>query len=262
MIEAIRVSNIREIIYWGDAFRVLGIKRCQPLLPRIGVSSAISSQPAGLVEAGLHFWRHTWEGIRRDGVRVNIGYADPAFPENYRFGVESLLRDTFALIERHYSEEDSLSLYQWVNRFFIDQEQVNLWFTWSMLFSLPCEVQSDLFEHAPEIVPRIRETIAGHFGQTVQVNDADYLASAERIPLSTLEKRMIALEVTQPGDFPEVDLAGLLKNLVQYNHAYQVWNQLDSYLSTSDREALLWWGYEQATTLGISAEDVNLPILP
>ncbi len=226
------------------------------------MSAAISSHPVGLVDAALHFWRHNWEGIRHDGIRVDIGYGDPGFPDNYRFGIESLLRDTFALIERHYNEKDSLSLYHWVNRFFIDQEQVNLWFTWSMLFSLPCEVQSELFKHAPEIVPRIRETIAGHFGRTVQANDAESLSRVEPIPLSRLEERMIALEVTQPGDFPEVDLPGLLRNLMQYNHSYQVWNQLHSYLSTSDREALLWWGYEQATSLGISAEDVNLPILP
>jgi len=262
MIEAIHLSNVREIIYWADAFRVLEIKRCQPVLARTGVSAPISSQPDGLVEAALHFWRHNWDGISHDGIRVDIGYADPAFPDNYRFALESLLLDSFALIERHYSKEDSLSLYRWVKRFFIDQDEVNLWFTWSMLFSMPFEVQSELFKHAPEIVPRIKETIAGHFGQTVQANDLESLSRIERIPLSTLEKRMIALEVTQPSDFPEVDLPGLLKNLMQYNHAYQLWNELHEYLSTSDREALLWWGYEQATTLGISAQDVNLPILP
>ena len=262
MIEAIRVSNVRELIYWADAFRVLGIKRCQPVLSRIGVSAAISSKPTGLVEAALHFWRQNWEGIRHDGIRVDIGYADPEFPDNYRSGVESLLWDSFTIVERHYSKEDSLSLYHWVKRFFIDQDEVNLWFTWSMLFSVPFEVQSELFKHAPEIVPLIRETIAGHFGQTVQANDAESLSRIERIPLSTLEQRMIALEVTQPGDFPEVDLPGLVKTLMQNNHAYQVWNELHEYLSILDRDALLWWGYEQATTLGISAEDVNLPILP
>jgi len=258
--EPIRLSNIREVIYWADAFRVLGIKRCQPAWSKTGIPARMSSQPPALVEAVLHFWRHNWEGIRQNGIRVDIGYADPAFPENYRFGLESLLRDTFALIERHYSEEDSLSLYHWVNRFFIDQEQVNLWFIWSMFFSLPLEVQSEFFKHAREIVPRIRETIAGHFGQTVQTDDAKSLSRMERIPLSTLEQRIIALEVTQPGDLTEVDLTGLVGTLMQYNHAYQVWNQLHRYLSTSDREAMLWWGYEQATTLGISAEDVNLPI--
>jgi hypothetical protein len=260
MNEKIRLANVREFIYWTDAFRVLGIKRCRLAWSTIGVPAPISSNPAGLVEAAIHFWRHNWEGIRHKGIRVDIGYADPAFPDNYRLGVESLLRDSFAIIERHYGQEDSLSLYSWVRRFFIDQEEVNLWFTWSMLFSLPFEVEAELFRHAPEVGLRIRETIADHFGQSVQADDAESLRRMERIPLSTSEQRMIALEVTQPGDFPEVDLTGLVGSLMGNHHSYQVWKQLNGYLSTSEREALLWWGYEQASTLGISAEDVNLPI--
>lgn len=261
MIEAVRLTDINEIISWSDAFRVLGIKRCEPVFSKTGVPGLISLQPAGMLEAALHFWRHKWEGIRYKGIRVDIGYGDPDFRDNYRLGFECLLRDSFALIERHYNGDVSLDLYRWVKRFFVDQYAVQSWFTWSMLFSLPFEVQPDLFEHAAEVVPRIRETLSGHFGPAVEANDAQTLSKMEHIPLSTLEQRMIALEVTQPGDFPEVDLTGLVRTVMQYNHAYQVWVQLDRYLSALDREALLWWAYEQATKLGVSAEDVNQPII-
>ncbi|HKR61290.1 MAG TPA: hypothetical protein VJS64_16335 [Pyrinomonadaceae bacterium] len=258
MIEAIRVFDIRETIYWADAFRVLGIKRSQEVLAETGVPVLASSQPFGLSEAALHFWRHNWEGISHKGLRVDTGSADPAFRDNYRLALEALIQNSFAIMENHYGSDIALNLYLWVKRFFIDQDDVNLWFTWSTLFSLAFEVEPDLFKD-PEVVPRIRETIAGHFGRAVEVNDAKALRKMEGIPLSTLEQRMIALEVTQPNDFPEVDLTGLVRTLMQYNHAYQVWNQFHRYLSTSDQEALLWWAYEQANTLGISAEDINIP---
>jgi hypothetical protein len=259
MNEEISVADVSELIYWTNAFRVLGIKRCWPAWARIGLPSTISSEPAGVVEAAVHFWRHNWEGIRHNGIRVGVGYADPSFPENFRVGIESLLRDTFAIIERRYTKKDALELYNWAKRFLVVQEDVKLWFIWSMLFSLPFENGSDFFKHAPEIMSRIKETISEHFGSAMQSDDAESILSMNLIPLSNLESRMIALEVTHSGDFSEIDLTGLVATLMRYNHAYQVWDQLNSFLSNSDREALLWWGYQHANTLGISAADIDLP---
>lgn len=262
MIDLIRVSETNETIYWADVFRVVGIKRCRPVFHKIGVPDAIVLQPDVLVKAALHFWHHNWNGIELNGVRVDRGYSDPGFPENYLLGIQSLLQSTFAIIVSHYDQDDASRLYHWMQRFFVDQDQANLWFTWSILFSSLSKSQLVSSDFASEISPRIERTIQGHFGPAAQDDDTASLASIQRIPLSSLEQRMIELEVTQPHDSPEFDLMGLLKRVMQYDHAYRSWIEIAKCLSSPEREDLLWWGYEVAAELGMPSEDVKLPIIP
>jgi hypothetical protein len=262
MIDQISLSNINEVIYWSDVFRVLGIKRCQPLLYKLGVSDTLAKYPEGLMEAAHHYWRHTWEGIKFKGVRVGTGSRDPGFPENYRLGIQTLLRDIFALIVSKYDEDEAIDLYRWAQRFFTDQAQVSAWFTWSILFTEPSEtVSSDSDSVDSHLSPLIRQAIQTEFSPAAEQDDSACLSNVERIPLTTQEQRMIALEVTQPTDFREVDLHALLARLIRFQHAYLAWVKIDKNLSDSDRETLLWWGYEQAATINIPAEDVTLPIL-
>lgn len=262
MIDQISLSNINEVIYWSDVFRVLGIKRCQRLLHKLGVSDIVAKHPEGLMEAAHHFWHHTWDGIRFKGVRVGAGSSDPGFPENYRLGIQTLIRDVFELIVRNYDDREASNLYEWARRFFIDQDQVSVWFTWSILFGGPSEsVSSDSDSLDSQLSPLIRQTIQTEFSPAAEQDDAASLSNVERIPLTTQEQRMIALEVTQPTDLREVDLHALLARLIRFQHAYLAWVKIDKNLSDSDRETLLWWGYEQAATMNVPAEDVTLPIL-
>jgi hypothetical protein len=261
MIDQISVSNINEVIYWADVFRVLGIKRCQPLLTNLGVSATMAECPAPLLEAAHHFWRHTWEGIRSKGVRVGTGLSDPGFPENYRLGIQTLLREIFALIVRNYDEDEASNLYQWAQRFFTDQAQVNMWFTWSLLFASQ-SVSTGSESADSQLSPLIRKAIQTDFSPAAEQEDAAFLSNVERVPLTAQEQRMIALEVTQPTDFREVDLHGLLARLMRFQHAYLAWVRIDKDFSGPELETLLWWGYEQAAALNIPAEDVMLPASP
>lgn len=189
MMDQISVSNINELIYWADVFRVLGIKRCQPLLFKLGVPATIGERPEALVEAAHHFWLHTWEGIRFKGVRVGTGFSDPGFPENYRLGIQTLLRDIFALIVRNYDEDEASNLYQWAQRFFIDQAQVSTWFTWSLLFAGPSEsFPTDSDSKDTPLSAPVREAIQTEFYPAAEQDDAAFLSNVEQIPLTAQER--------------------------------------------------------------------------
>jgi hypothetical protein len=208
--------------------------------------------------AAQSFWDVVWEGIRWHGQRVGQGYSDPGFPENYRLGLESLLANTFDRIANSYSDIDAQTLYDWAQRQFIDHQQINLWSTWSALFA------GAAFETVPLDLPDeqrapIKQLIEDHFGASVRSRETELLELAESIPLSTSEKRMLALEVTRPDDFEKVDLIQTLERIIQHQHAYQVWIELNNSIDESEREAIFWWAYREAVNIGIGASDVILP---
>lgn len=258
MIDLIHVADTRELIYWSNVFRILGVKRCQSLLGQFGVPAVVASRPIQLMEAALYFWRQNWDGIQIHGQRLGKGYADPGFPENYRLSIQSLLQKCFAIIRDRYDLDTSISVARWARRFFVDQDQVNLWFTWSVLFA-STNSRAVSPEQASLPAP-LHSMIQLHFGQDAQGKDARDLENSERIPLSNVERRMIALEVTQPTDVAEVNLTDLSKQILNYNHAYQIWRAIHANFN-SESESLLWWGYERADVLGMPVEHVSVPIV-
>ncbi len=258
MIDLIHVADTKELIYWSNVFRILGVKRCQSLLGQIGVPAVAISRPIHLMEAALYFWRQYWDGIPINGQRLEKGYADPGFPENYRLSIESLLQKCFAIIRDSYDLDTSISVARWARRFFVDQDQVNLWFTWSMIFA-SINSQAVSSEQA-SLLAQLHSMIKLHFGHDAQAKDARDLENCERIPLSNIERRMVALEVTQPTDVAEVNLTGLAKEILNYNHAYQIWRAIHADFK-AESESLLWWGYERADMLGMPVEHVSIPVL-
>jgi hypothetical protein len=91
------VEDSRDLLFWSDVFRVLGIRRCHPLLRRLGVNAYMVGEPAGLINASAYFWQQRLDGIRYRGKFVGTGYSDPDFPQNYLMGISSLLNETFKI---------------------------------------------------------------------------------------------------------------------------------------------------------------------
>ena len=259
----VHVSHHAEVLHWENVFRVLGVGRARPLLAQIGVPAAVAARPEGVAHAAAFFWERKWAGVTYKGVRVAGGIADPDFAENYRQGVLELLERSFAEIADFYDEAVAANLYDWARRFFVDQERVGLWDTWSILFSSAHHSGGGFdpasFGFSAEAAGLIGETLGRHFGPRAVSEDAAALDQMKGIPLSPAERQMVALEATRPGDLPEVDLHELLSMLIRYEHAYRSWVEMREFLSADNREALLWWGYRQAELLNMPVEDVTLP---
>ncbi len=260
---AIEVSTTNDIIYWQTVFQILGIKRCQMLLRHSGVPAGMSAKPEGLVRAAMHFWSVLWDGIRWQGVRVDQGYSNIGFPEDYLLGIQFLLMNVFRMLGESYDETDTQVLYEWARRNFIDQDQVGLWFIWSLLLncfetvSETGESPSDAFSAVSK--EKITKVVKMHFGSEARRHDAQLIGESEKIPLSPVERKMIALEVTRPTDFVEVNISEVLQLLLARQHAYVTWTDLDSRLDDSERESLLWWAYAEAPHLGMPTQDIRLP---
>jgi hypothetical protein len=253
----ITLDSVHQFIDWADPFRVWGIIEYHPAWTHAGIPNHFCADPNPLVTAALHFWSTEWEGITWNGRRVGAGYSDPGFPENYRLGIESLLRETFSRISKSYGEKPASDLHQWAVRNFLDHKQRGLWHTWSSLFRLAARGATIPF--TPSNGKLIQRSINEHFGARSQEAEEQLFDGLREIPLSKIARRIVALEVTQPTDFPEVDIIQILEHATLYEHAYRLWLELDEQLSDADREILLWWAYEQGAEMGISAMDIELP---
>lgn len=241
------------LIYWRNVFRILGIRSCQPLLGRMGVSVEVAGAPEGLLRAANHFWERDWQGF---GIS---GYADPDFKEKYRKATDELIKATFAIMADYYGSEAATDLYAWAQRFLVNQEDVNLWFTWSMLLGPPAKLEAG--SQFRNEIARFAGPLEQEFGSETYEADTKALSEIDPAKLSRNEYKMIALEVTQPGDFETVDLADLAGSVMRSNHAYRFWRVLSSSLDASELDTWLWIGYEQAEKLGMPFEEVQLPHL-
>ncbi|HKR23162.1 MAG TPA: hypothetical protein VJS17_11235 [Pyrinomonadaceae bacterium] len=219
----------------------------------MGISVEMAGRPEGLLRAANYFWQRDWQGFGLSG------YSDPDFKEKYRKAIDELIKATFAIVSDQYGEQAAKDLYTWAQRFFINQDEQNLWSTWSLLLGSPDQLQAE--SQFQSEIARFAESLEQEFGSATYETDAEALNAIDVTKLSPNEYKMIALEVTRPDDFVTVDLRDLAGSVIRSNHAYQFWRVLSSGLDASELDTWLWIGYEQAAKLGMPVEDVQLPLL-
>lgn len=267
----VQVTDTRDIIYWGDVFRVLGIKRCRPLFGIAGVPAVMVNAPENLMSAAQYFW-----GKRLQDDRKLERHASPPFStqrevdnhlEAHRLGILGLLSDTFTMIVNAYGEAAAYELYDWAQRNFVDHDQVVRWNVWNELFlrlidksgtSYPLSPSS----LAPSVLERIKKTVREYSSRLLWEEDnheLELMAEARKIPLSSFEQRMVALDIVEPDDEPQADVLLVLELVLRQQATYEVWIKLDSWLNESDRKSLLQWGREQAVLMNKKIEWVTLP---
>jgi hypothetical protein len=246
-----RYTEVPTLIYWRKVFRIFGIRSCQPLLDRMGISVEVAGRSEGLLRAANYFWERDWRGFGLSG------YADANFKEKYRKATDELIKATFAIIADYYGTETADDIYCWAQRFFINQDHVNSWSTWSFLLASLAQSRADS-QFQTEIA-RFVELLDHEFGSETFEADIRALSGIDLGKLSPKEYKMIALEVTRPNDFATVDLAELAGSVMRCNHAYRFWRVLRHSIDASELDAWLWIGYEQAEKLGMPAADVHLP---
>lgn len=262
---------------WEDVFRVLGLRRCQLLLRQTGVPLVMADAPEGLERAAHYFWQRNWAN---NPIDVGPHWTPETFTEelyaehleNYRVALASLVEDTFALLVNDYGQAAASELYDWAQRNFVDHVQVRRWKVWGRLM-LGLVRESWFFypldppQLAPAVLERVKETARAHENLLCLDEDdlepeARLLVEAGNIPLSPLEQRMVAIKPAYPDDPLEVNVLLILRFVLRQETAYRLWQELDQWLTVSDRAALLRWGREQAVIIGEQVEYVTLPDHP
>lgn len=250
-----------DLLYWGDVFRVLGIRRFHSFWASLGIPETVIAHPEKAYGAAEYFWTSRLGGIRWQG-RVLTGYVEPDFERKYELGVQTLLSQTFAMLSDSYGTEAASDLQTWASRNFIDKTAVRLWSTWDSLLSLDNEnfsfggVGSSL---SRETLEKIRSTWGIHYPRNLRERIAALFHDVRGIPISGGEQMMIKLEVSQPGDMQEFDLESLIKIVLGRQRAFRFWADLASWAGLVEREALLWWAYDRAAAVGLPLKDVILP---
>lgn len=271
MAVSVQVTDARDITKWDDVFRVLGIKRCQPLLREAGVPAIMIDTPATLVRAAHYFWQRRLQGDVRPGHHIGNPFdtqrAVDDYLEAYRLGILGLLSDTFSIIVNDYGEAAAQDLYEWAQRNFIDHTQVVRWTTWNELLLRLIDLSATFYPLstpilAPSVLERIKETVRAYSSRLLTEEDEremELMAEAREIPLSPIEQRMVALNKIEPDDESEVDVLLILELVLRQQYAHKVWTELDSWLEESDRKSLFEWGRRQAVIMNKKAEWVTLP---
>lgn len=263
----LKIAHSQESMLWGDVFRVLGVRRCQPMLSKAGVPAAMTTAPENIVQASHYFWRRTL-----DGDIMPSRYMKPPFQtqgevddhlEALRLGLLGLLSETFSIIVNYYGEGAASELYEWAQRNVVDHDQRRRWDMWNELFlrligalGISCALVPIDLDRL--LVEKIKETVQRFLpGLLADLEDRSDLKA---IPLSPIEESILALEVIQPEDEAQVDVLLIVELILRRQAAYEIWKTIDKWLTASNRELLLHWGKQQAIALNNSTDSVTLPI--
>lgn len=271
MIVPLQVTDRSEITKWGDVFRILGIKRCWSFLCDAGVPTAMIESPENLIRAAHYFWQRNLQGDKKPDIHVGHPFRTQReiddHLEAHRLGLLGLLSDTFAMIVNNYGEPATHELYEWAQRNFIDHAQVARWDMWRELLLRLSNISGTSYPLiplviAPDVLKRVKETVilySPHLLWQGDQREIELMATAEEIPLSSFEHRMVTLEAIEPGDDSEIDVLLILELVLRRQYAYKVWIDITRWLKEPDLEALLRWGREQAAVMNKQVEWVTLP---
>lgn len=268
-------ESISYLIHWKDVFRVIGVERCQQLLPYAGVPDKMANSPAGLLRAAHSFWQNLWE---HNPLDVEPRWTAETYSEevltrhveNLLRATDSLVNKTFQLLSAEYDSSTASELHSWAERNFIDEVEIGRWQMWARMMLrlvgqsalryplVPTSLSPDILERVEQVVNAYVPLL--YVDREEEGHVDELLNAAYAIPLSPIEQRILAMEKAYPDDPSETDVLLTLKILIQRHAAYTLWQELDTWLSESDREKLLQWGRTQAAVIGWPSESINLPV--
>jgi hypothetical protein len=264
LIPAIRILDRRDDWGWADAFLLLAVERCAPLLRDAGIPTQIAARPETL--------RMTAQQVMqaRKGVQCSAAAMPtslmraPGLAEQYAQVVERLLAQAFATLDDAYGPAQTQALYEWARRHFFGGPFTYHGWEWSSMLARLAGAYNPQLPNTPSplrrpVKERFLHVVRRHFGAEVESRDEKRRERAADIPLSAVEQRLLALEVVYPGDDAELDVLARLEAVIAQQRAYEIWTDLDQWLTPSDREDLLAWARAEATMMGMPAEWITLP---
>lgn len=242
-----------DILGWWKAFLCLAIGRAQPLWQEAGVPDSIARAPGAAMAAARQFL----EAIDRVPAGGRPGHRDAS-------AVERLINETLARLANAYGEAETRELLAWMRRQFVQHREAMRWWVWSILLArlaraFPGGVPTAPAPLPPDRAERFVATVRARFGPEIRRRDEERAEAARRLPLSPIEQRFVALEVTEPGDAAEADVVTALELATRSERAYQVWAELDRWLAPAERRAVLRWARQEGASLGYPLDLIALP---
>ncbi|MFL6334242.1 MAG: hypothetical protein ACJ754_13090 [Pyrinomonadaceae bacterium] len=264
----ILVPNTGELLGWEEAFMLLSINRCRPLLPYAGVPAAVLEDAMPLARASHFFWESVWN---HSPLKVGPHWDKATFSEtllaqfgeNFRSALKTLLRGTYDIITAGYGPEVGCLLCEWAQRHFVSDTQRGNLSAWTRLWLRLANASALYYPLAPlHLAPHILRDVKKAVRQRLHLlyidagegGMGDLFNTAAAVPLTPIERRMVQMERAYPDDPDEVDILLTLKFVIQRQASYQIWKVISGWLSDGDREALMRWAREQAAILKEPAE--------
>jgi hypothetical protein len=258
----LRAAQEWGLTTWIDFFLVVGVKQGQPLLREAGLPPALIIEPDELILGAEVFWNAKWQGLGLERARLKSLKDYEDYVLNYQRHLFALVEGIFNTWAKRYGEVTTQILYEWALRHFVDSKQIRLWDTWGTLL-VRFHNESHRYPNLPlDIVDQIKDLIGsrlpGLLGEDNEQMNTLFEA-ARQIPLSTMERRMVSLEVNSTDtDESEVDVVSLLESVIAQESAFQIWAEIDKRFTELECEALLQWGREQAALMNIPEEWTGL----
>lgn len=238
-----------QISGWERLFRFLSLERLQPLLHDLGLPASMAGAPQALWQAARFYWE-SWEHGKPGLLPIH----DRESAQRYKRAAERLLNQAFALLEEAYGEEAARQFYEWGRRT-VSHEEDRRWFAWSLLLTHLDTYDPIDRRRVPPLLSagtleRICAVVHERLGPSVRVRDEERLARIVAEPRTPDDLRALLYKDPWKEELQEMNFRDWLNVRLGQQYAYEIWAELDSWLTDEEREALIEWGRAEAEAKG------------
>lgn len=270
MTDGIRISSLDDVVEWKNAMLCLGVERSQPLYHSAGVPRRMASLPGVLRDVAIQFLLRAAAiaaATRNLPADQPVAMRAELLTEPYAAGIEGLLADAFDDLAAEYGDAEAGELREWAERHFVDPRGRNRWWLLSLLLPrLASAFEAGGTSQASPLAAGHREafvaSVHGWFGSAIAALDAGRIASARAIPLSAVEQRLVALEVLEPEDPPEVDVVNALELALGEERAYRAWQEIRQIFAPPQQRQIVEQLAVEAGAMNVPANLVDQLITP
>jgi hypothetical protein len=243
----------RHLIPCEHFFMLLSVARCAPMLPAIGIPLPFACRPPRMVAIVAEFHE------RRRGVSTHPNDVER---------VRDVLRMTFNDLATEFGHEEARRLYKWGMNHMIMANRESTFRQWSSVFAGHAKrlvlgtIDPDRLSLPPAETTQFEGLLLASYHPEILWNEEEEIANLASIPLSAAERRLVAMEVTQPGDFAEVDLLEIMAGVLWCEKACRCFTQMRAWMADAQYAALLALARKVRRERGMSAEavaDIHLP---
>jgi hypothetical protein len=221
----------------------LAVERSEPMLAISGLPSAIVKSPGVLRDLA----RRTISADR--ATRGNDGNG----PGGRSIDGTDAIADFVDSVAQAYGTGTAEDLLEWLICFHVDRAQRNRLSSWASVFQLAAAGRS-LESTGPPLDQAVRRVLIDAaetaFGSTANTHLKERIRAAYQIPLSPLEERLLAMEVSQEGDVEQWDAVQDMELNATLTGARNVRAAIKDRLTSTQFLSLIEWARQLLKTRG------------
>ena len=230
------VENYADVQTFWLALLPLAVERSGPLLALSGLPSAIVEAPEPIRELS-HSTISAIRAIRWSGAVDEFGHHEAI----------RAVADFVGGMTTAYGSNTVAELVGWLRCFHMDRASRNRLSAWGSALQLAAGMRS-LEGRSPTLDTATLEVLVAlaqtGFGPTANAKLSEASSTAYQIPLSGAEERLLALEVSQPGDVPHRDVIQDMQLSATLSSARAIRTLLKERLAPHEFHAIVSWARE------------------